>query len=440
MRVARTAASLAAAPLLLLLGTALRPAGACTSIIIGREASADGSIFIARSDDGEDAHTDTNHLVYHPPREAPALFRSNINRLALELPGPGLAYFGWPNIRADPAQGRNASGESNGVNSAGVALSATESIYNKPEALKADPYKKEDGIIEDAIPSLLLPQMRSAREGAALLGQLVSERGAGEGFGVLFADGREAWYLETASGHHWLAQRIPRHAVFVSANQGRFQEVDLADQSSAIASPGLVEFATKAGLYDPDAGRPFNFTAAFMVDAPHDTTYDYPRIHEMQGLFGGPNARIVGMPVFLRPARKVQPRDVFQAMRLHFEGTPHDAYMLQNPREPFRPIVLLRTGLAHVTQVRPTGSGLPDGLSVSCWGAAAGAARRAACVLALPCVALPCGHMWPCGHTWTQRSASLARRSSTMWRSGPLRSPPSSHTTRACRQAPSPAS
>jgi dipeptidase len=96
---------------------------------------------------------------------------------------------------ADPAAGRNASGEAAGVNSAGVAVSATESIYNSAAALAADPHNTETGIIEDAIPSVLLPQARSARQAVELLGRLVEERGAGEAFGVLMADTDpgEAW-------------------------------------------------------------------------------------------------------------------------------------------------------------------------------------------------------------------------------------------------------
>ena len=96
---------------------------------------------------------------------------------------------------ADPAAGRNASGEAAGVNSAGVAISATESIYNSAAALAADPHNTETGIIEDAIPSVLLPQARSARHAVELLGRLVEERGAGEAFGVLMADTSpgEAW-------------------------------------------------------------------------------------------------------------------------------------------------------------------------------------------------------------------------------------------------------
>lgn len=140
--------------------------------------------------------------------------------LQVLLPAGAHGYLSMPIILPSPPQGRNASGESAGFNSAGVAVSATESIYNSPAALAADPYVPS-GVSEDAIPSLALPLARSARHGARILGRLVEHLGASEGFGVLLADGSEAWYLETASGHHWLAQRVPHGSIFVAGNQAR---------------------------------------------------------------------------------------------------------------------------------------------------------------------------------------------------------------------------
>lgn len=333
--------------LLLLLGAiaAQRPAAACTSYIVGRDASAGGEVIIARNDDGEGA-VHPSSLVFHPARAGPASFNANVNRLSIELPGPGFAYTSLPaGPFADAASGRNTSGEAAGANERGVAMSATESIYNSAAALaagalgglgqgqtcrlpsaspcvlnprhpphtlphlSADPYNEATGIVEDAIPSVILPQATSARHGAALLGDLVTTRGAGEAFGVLLADtGGEAWYLETASGHHWAAQRVPSDSFFISANQGRFQvlgrssgtaqhcarcgtgsgctletlaecmpvlappcpshasqELDLEDEEGTMTSPGLQQFAVDAGLWDPASGRPFNF---FQVGAP----------------------------------------------------------------------------------------------------------------------------------------------------------------------------
>lgn len=72
--------------LLLLLGGAAAPARACTSLLVGRAATVDGSVLLARSDDGSDAISDTNNLVWHAPRAGPAVWRSNMNGLQVGTP------------------------------------------------------------------------------------------------------------------------------------------------------------------------------------------------------------------------------------------------------------------------------------------------------------------------------------------------------------------
>lgn len=401
--------------LLLLWACVLAPtARACTTIIVGRHATADGSVMIARSDDTGDAHS-PNNLWYHAPRDHPALFHSNVDALQLELPGEGLAYIGLPVILPDAAKGRNASGESNGVNSAGVTLSATESIYNSAASLAVDPYVLDTGINEDSIPSIVLPQALSARHAVQVLGGLVQGVGAAEGFGVLFADTTgEAWYLETASGHHWAAVKVPEGTAFVSGNQGRFRDLDLASTDTALSSPGLMEFAINAGLHD-SVHHPLDYFKSFMRDIPADGPYNQPRIRAIQALFArggkvhglnepgladfgvgeGVDGRAPGhatgaafaggvweegeyeveagseeegefggrhgryrphaddMPVWQHPAKRLTVHDVAAAFRIYYKGTPADPYTSQNPNATARPVAVLRTALAHITVVRP---------------------------------------------------------------------------------------
>lgn len=109
-------------------------------------------------------HPPPGSLMYHPPREGPAVFRSNVNNATLELPGPGLAYVAAPKnytaLGLDMT-GRNDSKEETGVNSAGVSVSATETIFNSKGALAADPYLEDTGLIEDVLASVLLDQASS---------------------------------------------------------------------------------------------------------------------------------------------------------------------------------------------------------------------------------------------------------------------------------------
>ncbi len=180
--------TLALLPILL---PALAPAPsvrACTSILIGRGATADGSAYIARTVDFGWSNI-TGNLRYHPARDTPATFASNDNNLTLQLPAPGLAYLAAPCTRphkraAVPAGSRNASFEEVGVNSAGLAVSATETIWSSAAAVAADPLEAAGGVLEDAIPSLLLPQAASARQAVQVGGRMAVAWWVGGWLGV----------------------------------------------------------------------------------------------------------------------------------------------------------------------------------------------------------------------------------------------------------------
>ena len=340
------------------------PAYSCTTIVVGKQATVDGSIIIARNEDTDGAN-DPQNMARIPPRKAASLFvsnsiqNSNNNRFKWDMPPNALGYLAFPNWQSVGKP--SLSFEETGINDYGVAISATETIFNNAAALKADPYLETTGVTEDAVTSVVLPYATSAKEGVRLLGRVIEQAGAGEGFGVAFSDRNEAWYLETGSGHHWLAMRIPDNSFFISSNQGRLQQADLGDPMNAMASPGLIDFAIKNGLYDPKLGE-FNFFKCCISNTEHDKTYNYPRVktllHQLGGVTYEPDDGLY--PVFVEPANKLSVADVIKALRNHYAGTAHDPYQQQNPTEPYRPVSVLRASLSHVTQTRPN---LPDDIA-----------------------------------------------------------------------------
>jgi len=175
---------------------------ACTTIIVGKDATADGSIIIARNEDTDGA-TSPQNMIFHPSRKDSRVFKSNSicnsddNTFELELPKNSLSYVSFPHWQSETKQ--NLSFEETGINEYGVALSATETIFNGEQVLKIDPYLVKTGVTEDSITTVVLPFATSAKEGVRILGGMVEKIGAGEGFGVAFSDRHEAWYLETAS-------------------------------------------------------------------------------------------------------------------------------------------------------------------------------------------------------------------------------------------------
>ncbi|GAB6058943.1 C69 family dipeptidase [Desulfonatronum parangueonense] len=327
------------------------PAPACTTILVGHEATADGSLIIARNEDNAGA-SDAQNIVRHAPRREARVFQANDNAFTWNLPPNALGYTAFPKWQSQEMQ--NPSFEELGVNDFGVAISATETIFNSDAILAVDPYVTDTGLTEDSITSVVLPYAASAREGIRLLGQIIETAGAGEGFGVALSDRNEVWYLETASGHHWLAQRLPADSYFVSANQGRFQNADFEDPMNVMTSPGFLDFLVENKLFDPSEDT-FNFFICCVSDGEHDHTYNYPRVRELLKLFSGIEYdQVDGLyPVFVQPNRKLTVQDVAAGLRNRYQGTTHDPYMNQNPKEPYRPISVMRASLSHITQTRP---------------------------------------------------------------------------------------
>jgi dipeptidase len=324
---------------------------ACTTIIVGKGATTDGSILIGRSVDTSTANKAVR-FVYHKPRKQSYVFKSIIsNKFTYQMPANSMGYSGVPDWNTN-----NSTYEEVGFNDAGVGISATETIFSHPQMLNVDPYIKTTGIGEEAIPSVLLPQIKSARHGVEILGKIIEQSGSSEGFGVVFVDKKEVWYLENAGGHQWVAVRVPDDSYFVSANQSRIGEVDLNDSKNFLASKDLIHFAVKHGFYDPTQDGKFVFSSVYGADSARDMLYNYPRIIELQTKYTT-NTQSYEIndnefPVFLKPDHKLSVTDVEHGLQMYYQGSIHDPYTTQNPQEKYRPISVYRTQQSHVMQIR----------------------------------------------------------------------------------------
>lgn len=326
---------------------------ACTTLLAGTEATNDGSYIIARSADSDALKA--QHFVIHPAKTNQTGIYSTkehngVNNFTYPLPKNSLRYTTVPNWKT---QLHGATG----FNELGVGVSGTESIFASPQALAFDPYVEDTGITEDDIPDVLLSRAKTAREAIELLGSIIEKQGAGEGFGVAVVDKNELWYLETGTGHHWVAQKLPKDKYFATGNQGRLQFYDIK-RDDVLGSKNLVEFAIEKGLYNPEKEGVFNFSKAYTRDDERDRTYNDPRVWIIQQQFNPSLKQAVddgrNFAPLLTPEKKVSVEEAKAMLRNHFEGTEHDPYTNGlNGKEPWRPISVFRTYEAHVMQVRP---------------------------------------------------------------------------------------
>ena len=185
----------------------------CTTILVGKKASRDGSTMMARNEASGAGHFTEKKFKVVLPEEQPRHYVSVISKVEIDLPDDPQRYTSMPNALPDEGIWGEA-----GINESNVAMSATETITSNPRVLGADPLVK-GGIGEEDLGTIVLPYIRSAREGVERLGRLLETYGTYEKNGIGFQDADEIWWLETIGGHHWIAKRVPDDCYAVGPNQ-----------------------------------------------------------------------------------------------------------------------------------------------------------------------------------------------------------------------------
>ena len=332
---------------------------ACTTILVGKNASYDGSTMIARNDDSGSGHFTAKKFTVFQPQDYPAVYKSVISGVEIPLPGDGLRMTAVPNA----VEGKGLWAAS-GVNAANVGMTATETITSNPRVLGADPLVK-GGIGEEDIVYLVLPYVRTAREGARRLGSLLEQYGTYEMNGIAFQDVDEIWWLETIGGHHWMARRVPDDVYVVMPNQLGLDTLDpLGEQKDFMCSADLRDFIKKYHL-DLSQDGALNPRDTFGSHDDADHVYNTPRAWYMLRYFNpntfvwdGPDAdftpRSDDLPWCMVPEKKVTPEDVKYVLSSHYQGTPYDPYAAAAAEKGiYRPIGVNRNDFMALLQMRP---------------------------------------------------------------------------------------
>lgn len=324
---------------------------ACTTILVGKNASVDGSTMIARNDDTFRPITPQKFIIRPAAKNEPGRkIKSWLNNFKLDLPENAQAVPAVPNV---DYKNRGYYDES-GINQKNVAMSCTESTYGNERALAFDPLVK-DGLDEDCMQSVVLPYIDSARNGVEYLGKLIAKFGSPAGNSVLFSDKDEIWYMEIVTGHHWVAQRIPDDAYAIAANRVSIEQVDFDDSDNFIWSKGIQEFVAQHHLNVDHQG--WNFRHIFGTYSEQDRFYNTNRVWYGQKYF---NPEIEqeptdgDLPFIRRAAKKITREDIEFVLGSHYQNTPYDPFGkgTEEEKHRFRPIGLNRTQNSHILQIR----------------------------------------------------------------------------------------
>jgi len=185
---------------------------------------------------------------------------------------------------------------------------------------------------------------KTAREAIEVITSLIEKYGFlpsccgknPDGECLLIADTKEAWILEVFSigndwdpesgepGALWAAQRVPDDHIKIVPNCSTIREIDLGDPDYYMASENYIQVAIDFGLYDPDSGKPFIWCEAY---APPPTEGNMGRIWLFHTTHA-PSLRkyhffdpLSYYPFSIKPEKKVAVQDVIAFQRSYFKDT-----------------------------------------------------------------------------------------------------------------------
>ncbi|MBP7706850.1 MAG: C69 family dipeptidase [Candidatus Aminicenantes bacterium] len=314
----------------------------CFTVLVGRAASADGSVMVAHNED------DRGDIVV------------NVRKVAPRADGAARAA-GLLWIEATTQEFADSF-----VNEHGVLVTSDSC----PSRVTAEDYT--DGGIGGALRRLVAEQATSAREAVRIAGALVEKfgyRGSGRTYSI--ADRKEAWLMAVLRGRHWYAQRVPDDEVAVIPNHFTVRAIRPDDPGNFMGSPDIAEYAKANGWYDEAADGPFDFKKAFERPSTREPAADGNALRHWRGLelvTGKAWDLVRAYPFSVKPAGKMTAEALMAILRDHYEGTPYDAtdgYTTGSPnRTKFRTICTASTINAFVVSL---GGPRPEPLATAVW-------------------------------------------------------------------------
>lgn len=314
---------------------------ACTNIIVTKGASADGSFMVSYA---ADSHALFGELYFQEAKDW--------------KPGSLRAIVDWDSGRflGEIDQVAHTYKRVGNMNEHQLIIAET-TFGGRPEL-----HDSKGGIDYGSLIYIALERCRTAREAIECITELANEYGyysSGESFSIV--DKEEAWILEIIGkgtnlrngrnankGIVWVAVRIPDGYISAHANQSRITTFNLNDPDNCLYSKDVISFARKKGYFEGeddefsfcDAYAPLDFGALRACEARVWSAFN--NLCSGWFTFEDETGRMVTkdayayfdyafgsnpknrMPLWVEPSNKLTVKDIADAMRDHYEGTPID--------------------------------------------------------------------------------------------------------------------
>lgn len=324
------------------------PEDGCTVIIVGKDASVDGSIMTTHTCDcsicdwtwrhvpAADHEPDSMRKIYHidqfkafPPEQGLKWDIYTKNDTGVEIPQVAHTYAFHHGIFGYMNENQVAIGES--------TIGCRSKMSNPTPSATLD---------ITMLTLIAMERAKTAREAIKIMGTLAEKHGYGftdTGEMLAVADTKEVWVFEIMPvgplwtpkagkpGAIWCAQRVPDDHVCVCPNESRIGEVDLDNSNHFMASPNVVSYAIDNGHYDPESGEPFSWKKAYSPreGSASSTGGARARLWRFFNLVApsqnfNPETLNMEFPFSVKPDKKISVQDVMKMTRDKYQGTIFD--------------------------------------------------------------------------------------------------------------------
>ena len=293
-------------------------ASACTNFIVGKDASADGSVICTYNADDYGMFQNLCHYPAgkHAQGEMRKVYDWDTNKYHGEIPEAPETYNVIGNINE-------------------YQVTIGETTYGGREEMV-----DSTGILDyGSLIYIALQRSKTAREAIGVMTSLVETYGYNsEGETFTICDANEAWIMEMmgmgpgSKSAVWVAMRIPDNAICAHANQSRITKFNMKDKKNVLYSKEVIKYARRQGWF---TGKDADFSWNEVYAKPDFSGRRFceARVWSFFNHFSndmerylpyamGKEAYEEPMPLWIVPNHKVSVKEVMECMRDHYEGTP----------------------------------------------------------------------------------------------------------------------
>ncbi len=327
---------------------------ACTVIAVGKKASADGSVIISQTDNGDDCRIRVVPAMDFPAGAMTPVYWGIQNvRQPLDSYGDTLGFI--PQVRHTYQYFHSAYSHMNEHQ-----LAIAESTTSMRAELHFDRTKNKQIMTAEQAMIFALQRYTKARDAVKFIGHLMEKYGFlpsdfGESETLVVADPNEAWVFEVVAvgpgwdpksgkpGAIWAAERIPDDKALVIPNWLIIKQINIKDTANFMASPNYKSFAIKKGWYNPKSGEPFvwqnvyapiprewatdRFWLFYSTVAPHYRHWPPRRTNNPYGGLDDYHQYVEPLSIYpfaIKPEKKISVQDVMAFQRSVYHGTIYD--------------------------------------------------------------------------------------------------------------------